>query len=199
MLGGEETPGGLELGPGTTYSDRAEQKYLAVLHRVDEALGLQRVDDEVVNQGLVEEVVAHDAGGGVRDAAGDDPVAGAVHVPELVAGRLGDLNVMKLGGDLADLGEADCPPAEANAFAPKATTPTVARRIANLICPCIDLLLSGLDGFDHAERLEAGPLGDERDDADHRQGQREQELVPHVCRSFRKVMQWEGQARCDMD
>ena len=26
----------------------------------------------------------------------------------------------------------DCPPAEANAFAPKATTPTVARRIANL-------------------------------------------------------------------
>ena len=107
-LGAVETPGGFEFAPGTTYSI-APSLYSPSCTRVDEALGLLRIDDEVVDQGLVEEVVAHDAGGWVRDAAGDDPVAGTVHVAELVAGCLGHLDVVEPGRDLSDHREVRLP------------------------------------------------------------------------------------------
>src|SRR5262245_16896624 len=60
------------------------------------------IDDEVVDERLVEVVVAHDASGGVGDTAGDDPVAGTVDVAELIAGGLRDVDVVEPGGGCAD-------------------------------------------------------------------------------------------------
>jgi hypothetical protein len=69
---------------------------------VDQPLRLLRIDHQVVDQVLVEEVVAHHSGRRVRDAAGDDPVPGTVQVAKLVSSVLRRFDAMELGRDLAD-------------------------------------------------------------------------------------------------
>jgi hypothetical protein len=90
-------PGRVGAGTRDDVLDGDELEPSVRSRRVDQSLRLRHVHHKIVDQLLVEVVVAHRAGGGVRDAAGDDPVARAVHVPELVAGCLRCVDVVELG------------------------------------------------------------------------------------------------------
>ena len=95
--GGGPIPGGLVLGPRTTYSTATSLSFPLCLPLVDEGLWLELVDGVVGHQVGVEVVVAHRPVGEMRDAAGDDPRPGPVHPPELVAGLERRLEVVELG------------------------------------------------------------------------------------------------------
>ncbi len=81
---------------------------------VDQALGLRGVDPEIVDQLLVEVVIAHDPERGMRDAAGDDPVPGAIHVAQLVSRGRRRVDVMEPGRHLPHDGQLILPRSRRN-------------------------------------------------------------------------------------
>ena len=95
-------PGGLDPETRHDVLDGHELQLSIWSGGVDETLGLLRVDLEIVDQLLVEVVVAHDPGRRVRDATGDDPFPGTVDVAELVAGRDRGVDAVELGRHLTN-------------------------------------------------------------------------------------------------